>query len=123
MAKDKLTPKQTKFVQGIVEGKSGTKAALDAYDVASPDTARSIASENLTKPSIRQALENAMMKAGITTEIIVAPVAEALNHEDLEMRLKGHDRAMKIVAPQKEGGGININFNQHVTDKREEYGI
>lgn len=61
--KKKLTPKQKKFVNAIVEGKNGTQAAIEAYDVNSYWAARAIASENLTKPNISSALDELADKA------------------------------------------------------------
>lgn len=57
----KLTHKQRKFVKEFVatEG-NGTQAALAAYDTNDAHVAAAIASENLTKPAILNALENAL---------------------------------------------------------------
>ena len=49
----KLTRKQKTFVDTFVETGNGTEAALEAYDTEDPIVAKSIASENLTKPYIR----------------------------------------------------------------------
>lgn len=51
----KLTAKQTRFVAEYVKCLNGTQAAIAAG--YSPRTARSIASENLMKPSIKAALQ------------------------------------------------------------------
>jgi hypothetical protein len=52
----KLTRKQKKFVEAMVDTGNGTQSALVAYDTESPTTAAVIASENLTKPNIVEAL-------------------------------------------------------------------
>lgn len=121
MAK-KLTLKQREFVANYIKLKNGTRAALIAYDT-DVDTARSIASENLTKPNIRQAIETAMVKLNLTPERALKPIDEALSHEDLEMRLKGSDRALKLMAPKGEGTNVNINFNQITSEQKDKYGI
>lgn len=59
----KLTPKQKKFVNAIVEWKTGTQAALEAYDTDEYFTAASIAHENLKKPQISSALDELAYKA------------------------------------------------------------
>lgn len=68
--KPKLTRKQAIFVQGIVEGKTGKQAAMDAYNIwgkhwtKDPDnTAAAIASENLSKPNVSAALDDLADKA------------------------------------------------------------
>lgn len=51
----KLTPKQRIFVDRFMILKNGTQAAIDAgYNVKSRGVARVIATENLTKPSIKE---------------------------------------------------------------------
>lgn len=113
MPKKDLTIKQKKFVKGVAEGKPAYKAALEAYDTDDPNTANAIAVENLQKPMVKEAIEAEMEKQGITMEKIIAPVAKALNAThivkasdglpldtgvpDLEMQLKGHDRAVKLM--------------------------
>lgn len=121
--KPKLTMKQAKFVRGIAEGKPEYKAALDAYDIKSKHqigTASAIASENLEKPRIQEAVELARIKLNITPERALKPIDDALNSDDLEMRLKGSDRAIKIMGignRQDNGNTTNIFGNVQVTQK------
>lgn len=51
-----LTRKQETFVEAFVESGNGTISALAAYDTESKDVAKSIASENLTKPYVQEAI-------------------------------------------------------------------
>lgn len=125
MAKQ-LTTKQAKFVKAKAEGKTGTEAAMIAYDVKDATVASSIAAENLKKPSIQEVLQAELSKQGITIEKIVRPVARALDNESIELQLKGHDRAIKLLGFQQKsdnGTSVNINFNQHIQDQREKYGL
>ena len=112
---NKLTPKQAKFIKEYVDnGGNGTKAAAKAYNVKNDRTATVIASENLTKPDIQRALLEAAERMGITEEQIIEPVALALKAEDkdgkpdLEMRLKGHDRIVKLINGKENGLQLNI---------------
>lgn len=100
-----LTPKQSAFIREyIANGGNGTKAAQVAYDTNSYNSAQSIASQNLDKPVITEALIKTMRRAGITDEMIVKPVIEALTAvnadgtPNLDLRLKGHDRVMKMIS-------------------------
>lgn len=100
-----LTPKQDAFIREyIANGGNGTKAAQVAYDTNSYNSAQSIASQNLDKPVIAEALIKTMRKAGITDEMIVKPVIEALTAvnadgtPNLDLQLKGHDRVMKMIS-------------------------
>ncbi len=124
MAK-KLTPKQAKFVRGIAEGKTQTRAALDAYDIEGKDPERiasALAVENLGKPSIQQAVELARVKLNITPERALKPIDDALNADDIETRLKGSDRALKImgITGKSDANTIN-NFGQIVLQQKDKY--
>ena len=64
----RLTRKQQAFVDAYVETGIGVKAAFKAYDTESDNTARSIASENLTKPNIREAIDKALARKNLGPE-------------------------------------------------------
>lgn len=139
-SKPKLTMKQAKFVKGIAEGKPQAVAALDAYDTKSYEVAKTIGSENMTKPNVKEAIDFEMAKQGITMEKIIAPVAAALEAKtrlrsavtgetveidapDLDMQLKGHDRAIKLMSfgMKKDDGATINNFGQMVVTQKERY--
>jgi len=61
--KARLTKKQQEFIAEYIKTGNGQQAALKTYDIQSNDpenVARSIASENLTKPNIISAIDKAM---------------------------------------------------------------
>lgn len=122
MAKPKLTTKQAKFVKGIAEGKTNTDSALEAYDTATYGTAAVIATENLKKPNIQEAIELARVKLGITPERALKPIDDALNSDDIETRLKGSDRALKIMGIANKGDNPTINnFGQLLINNKGKY--
>jgi len=60
--KDKLTPKQDKFVKAyLLNGGNATQAAIDAG--YKEDNAKQIGSENLTKLDVKKAIEKHQKKA------------------------------------------------------------
>ena len=141
-ASKKLTIKQSKFVNEYVKNDgNGKKAAQIAYDVANDATAAVIASENLTKPNIKAAIEASLVKHGITLDAAVKPIAEALNAErvvivgngdqamaelvpDHNVRLKASGMAIKLMGADKEDGGgntFNFNFKGGATFNASEY--
>lgn len=120
--KPKLTVKQMRFVKAVAEGKNKREAAMLAYDTTDPDTASTIAKENLQRASVIEALHAELSRQGITLEKIIKPVANALNHEEVEMQLKGHDRAMRIIAPRNESPTFN-NFGVVISEQRNKYDI
>lgn len=122
MPKAKLTQKQAKFVKGIAQGKTNTQSALEAYDTASYEVASAIAVENLQKPSIQEAIEIARVKLNLTPERALKPIDDALNDDDLEMRLKGSDRALKIMGiTGKDSKNTFNNFGTIVASDRKEF--
>lgn len=142
MAKAKeptLTIKEINFIKGIVAGKTKQRAVLDAYNVKSPATASVMASEALKRPNVQAALAIAMERHGITLDKAIEPIGKALNAtkvqitgqgnetvsevvEDLEMQLKGSDRALKLMGVgQNKDAAPSVHFHQHIEEKKSEY--
>jgi hypothetical protein len=74
-----VTPKQAAFIKGVAAGKSGTQAALDAYNTTSADTAKAIASENLSKPNVKIALQQALERSGLSIDRVAEVITDASN--------------------------------------------
>lgn len=118
----KLTAKQTKFVKEYVANDgNGTKAALAAYDTTDENTAHAIASQNLQKLTVAEAIEVGMAEQGITMDKALKPIATALNSNDMDTQFKGSDRFFKLVGAGKDQAAPNIHFHQHVENKKSEY--
>ncbi len=110
--KPKLTIKQAKLVKGIAEGKPKIVAAVEAGYGNSPGSANSIAHETLQNPTVREALDAALERQGITLDAVIKPVGDALRHDELEMQLKGHDRAAKLMGLNRYDNPVSVNFMQ-----------
>lgn len=110
--KPKLTPKQALLVRGIAEGKTKQEAGIDAGYGSNPESTSAIVSETLKIPKVQEAIEQAMVKLNLTPERALKPIDEALDHEDLEMRLKGSDRALKIMGIAKDKQPLGNQFIQ-----------
>ena len=105
----KPTLKQKAFVEEYVRnGGNGTQAALKTYGTDDYKTAQNISSENLSKPIVMEELIKTARRLGVTEEKIVSPVVDALDSEDLDMRLKGHDRMVKMLNGKDVGVSLNI---------------
>ena len=135
-----LTVKEAKLVKGVAQGKPKYIAATEAG--YSPKSAGMIASETLRKPNVQEALQKELHKQGITLEQAIAPISKALKAtkvqihgngeeafaevvEDIDLQLKGSDRALKImgISNKGEGNTVNINFNQHIQEQRAKYNL
>lgn len=105
----RLTTKQKAFAEEYIRnGGNGTQAALKAYGTDKETVANAISVENLQKPLIIEELVKTARRLGVTEEKIVSPVIDALDSQDLEMRLKGHDRMIKMLNGKDAGLSLNI---------------
>jgi phage terminase small subunit len=75
-ALDDLSPKQRRFVEEYQIDLNATQAAIRAG--YSPDTARSIGCENLTKPNISEAIAELMAARSARTKVTADQVVERL---------------------------------------------
>ncbi|MDQ3816098.1 MAG: terminase small subunit [Acidobacteriota bacterium] len=67
-----LSVKQKTFIKEYIANEgNGTLAALKSYDTDDYATANAIAVENLQKPSIKEAIEQALVKLELTPEWIL----------------------------------------------------
>lgn len=118
--KPKLTVKEAKLVKGIAEGKTKVQSAKDAG--YSPRSAAEIASETLKKPNVQEALQEELAKQGITIDKIMRPVTNALNSDSIDLQLKGHDRALKVLGVKQGEGGTTVNnFGTIVAEIKDKY--
>jgi len=93
-----LTDKQQRFVQEYLIDLNATQAAIRAgYSV---DTARSIGSENLSKPDIQEALAEANRERLASVKIDAAYV--------LRQATKLHERCMQEVEPLTDRKGDQV---------------
>ena len=79
----KLTKKEKGFVRDYVETGNGTVAALKNYNVNSTKTAGSIATENLTKPVIIEAIKN--LANEIPNKLVIEKHLELLKRTEIRV--------------------------------------
>jgi hypothetical protein len=140
MPKSKITVKEAKLIKGIAEGKTKQRAAMEAYNASTPESASSIASYALKKVDVQEALQIALRKHGITLDQAIAPIGKALNAtkvqitgqgdqafaevvEDIDLQLKGSDRALKLMGIGQQEGGNTFNFINIAERQRQKYDI
>lgn len=109
-----LTKKEKGFVKDYVELGNGTKAALNNYDTESENIAAAIASENLRKPKIQQAIAE-MLPDDLLAEKHLALLNKIDDKGEIDVQAvsKGLDMGYKIkgtYAPEKTiAANITIN--------------
>jgi len=136
-----LTVKQKKFVKAYVEKDgNGQEAVKAVYDVNSDAVASTIASENMRKPNVKFAIEQALEKHGITMDAAVAPIADGLKADkvsvtglgdqafaevtpDHSVRLKASAMALKLMGADKGEATLSpsLHFHQHIEEKKGGY--
>lgn len=139
MAAKQLTPRQSVFVKAVVEGKSNTEAAMMATGAKTKDVAKTQGHRLSTNVNVQEALAKAFKKHAISLDAAIAPIGKALKAtkvvihgngedafaevvEDLDMQLKGSDRALKLMGVSSTGD-TNITFIDMSNRGRKEYDL
>ena len=98
----KLTLKQSIFLKEYFKTGNGTRSAMKAYNVKSPELASSMASENLRK--LRGVVKTWMDLEGLTLKKIVGKVNEATDadkivtsHTEPDYTVPDHPTRLKAV--------------------------
>ncbi len=86
MAKTKLTKKERGFVKDYVLTENGTRAVKKNYEVSTDGSARSIATENLTKPHIQEAIAEVKktLAEAIPDELLTQRHLDLLNKKEVK---------------------------------------
>jgi len=120
---DKLTFKQKLFVQKYVENKgNGTQTALQVYDTTNPKIAQSIATENLSKPLIKESIDQIAAKQGITHSTILDTFKDLATRKvdkvSADAKLKANIEMAKVLGmyPSTKHARLNINLKGSVKD-------
>ena len=119
---DELTKKQKVFVKEYLKTENGTQAALKAYDTDDYSTAGNIASDNLNKPKIINAIKS--LAEQIPDSLVIEKHIALLNKTDEDGNIDtnavkaGVDMSYKLkgaYAPEK---SINLNVEANITDPK-----
>lgn len=99
--KQKLTKKQRGFVKDYVETGNGVVSAMKNYDVKDYNTAAVIASENIIKPNIVKAIDEALGDSMLATKHM--ELLNAVTLERLSFKLKDTDEEIRKIVSQLPG--------------------
>ena len=95
--KKRITLKQRVFIQKYLESGNGTQSALEAYDTNDPEVASVIASENLTKPNIKDEIQRVLSSKGLTLQDITSKLGTIANEKDIRPTASDSIRALDIL--------------------------
>lgn len=111
----KLTKKQKGFVKDYIETGIGSLAVKKNYNIVDDNTARNIASENLTKPNIVKAIQEALPDELLATKHLA--LLNKIDHEgeiDVQAVTKGLDMAYKLKGSYAAEKSTSLNVNVDV---------
>lgn len=133
----KLSIKQKKFVKAYVETGDKSVAYKKAYDTkGNPDTIYPEAVRTASLPQVKEAIELALVKHGITIDAAVAPIADGLKASktftvdesvvkvvDHSTRLKASGMALKLLGAEKNDTPANTinNFGNMLLQQKSKY--
>jgi predicted transcriptional regulator len=91
-----LTDTQKKFVLAKLNGKTNTQAALDSYEVASFESAKSLGYKLYNTPKIKQAYDELMERNGMGQSYRVIKLKSHVDNKDPNVSLKALDMTFKL---------------------------
>lgn len=93
---ENLSEKEKKFALEIAGGKTQTQAALNSFEVTSMDSAKSLGSELMRKPSIQQAVSDLLEDYGMGRIFRIKKLRTHADNRDPNVSLKSIDIANKM---------------------------
>lgn len=134
----RLTHAEVRLIKELVSGKSKSMAGMLATGSNSLASGASQASRMLRKDDVQLALQMAFEKHGITLDSAIAPIGKALKAtkvqitgqgdqafaevvEDVDLQLKGSDRALKLMGVNQETP--SLHFHNHQAEQRQKYDL
>jgi phage terminase small subunit len=114
-----LSPKEQRFAVSVAEGKSQTQSVIDAYEVSSMGSAKSLGSQLMKKPRVNAAISELMEYHGMGRSYRIQKLKEHLDSPDpvislksLEISYKADGTFREILVP------VPINFDAIVEHRQ-----
>lgn len=99
-----LTQKEQKFAVAILEGKSQTAAAAQAFDCGTLDSAKSFGHNLMKRDDIKLAIQDIMREEGLTRRYRIKRLRHHVDAQDPNISLKGLDQCWRLdgsYSPEK----------------------
>lgn len=125
-----LTPKQDAFTKVVLKqitdkGEANlTQAALQVYNTTSDKSASVIASNNLGIISIREQIEQALSRQGLSLDVITGNLGNLANHKPEKVSgdvvLKSNVELLKLMGayPSSKHTTVNVSFKAKLKDMK-----
>lgn len=113
-----LTQKEQSFALALAQGKSQTKAALDAFECSSLKSAKALGSEVANRGDVRQAVNDLLEAKGLGREYRFQKLKSFVEHSDVGVGLAALREACKIGDdyPAQKNMNMNLTANISVVD-------
>lgn len=121
-----LTEKEKKFIGKMAQGYPANRAAYEAYNAKTLESASSIAAHKMKNPNIREKVLEVLERKGIDLDVALEPLVKSLkakkniiqdgelvttNIDDLDLQLKASDRALKLMGVSQTSKGETVGNN------------
>ena len=113
-----LTLKQALFVQEYAKTGNASLSARRAYPTQNENTARSVGSENLTKPTIQGVFLEIMEDTGLTDEYLLGKVKEGI--EETEKHFDYIRLALQLKGRLQ---NVSVNLSHVIQESRTRYDL
>ena len=119
----RLSLKQRSFIRKYIQTGNATEAAFQSYSTKDRKTAQNIGSQNLDKPEIQDALEEALKKNNITLENVTSEVADLAFTKDVrptvETKLRANVELLKLLKayPEKINRSYSVSIKSQLASK------
>lgn len=107
-----LSPKEQSFALAIVEGKSQTKAAIDAFECSSLQSAKALGSEVANREDVRLAVSELLEAKGLGRSYRFEKLKSFVEHSDAGIGLSALKEACKIGDDYPATKSVNLNLTQ-----------
>lgn len=106
-----LTEKEQRFALEVAKGRTQTQAALSSFEVSSMESAKVIGSQLMSKPAVKQAIEDLLEHHGLSRSYRVLRLRQHVDHADPNVSLKALDMSFKLDASYPPSKNLNVNVD------------
>lgn len=109
---DTLTTKEERFVMEIAKGQNQTQAALQAFDVGSLDSAKTIGCRLMKDTDIQEAISAVMESEGLDKRYLVKKLKSHVDSVDPTTAIRALDMSFKVadLYPANKNLNLNVTF-------------
>lgn len=135
-----LSPKEVKYIEAKVEGKSNTEAAMIATGAKTKDVAKTQGYRLSTNVNVQEELAKAFKRHGIDIDAATKPIADGLKADkvhivgngdqamaeivpDHSVRLKAAGMAFNLMGVGRQAGDVSISFIVHAKEQQQIYDL